>query len=125
MGFSNGLGIRHSCFRFEGLSNFHNGQAFIGGFSAFTQTFVWAFYSYGGVELVTLAAGESKRPHKTIPRAIKATFFRVILFYVLTILTIGLNINHSDETLLYAANSKPCNAFSLGMGSHTMTQVLT
>ncbi len=65
----------------------------MGGFSAFTQTFVWAFYSYGGVELVSLAAGETARPHKTVPKAIRATFFRVVLFYVLTILTIGLCIN--------------------------------
>ena len=67
-----------------GLSNFHDGQAFIGGFSAFAQTFALAFYSYGGVELVSLAAGETKSPHKAIPRAIKATFFRVVLFYILT-----------------------------------------
>lgn len=67
---------------------------------------MWAFYSYGGVELVTVAAGESKRPHKTIPRAIRATFFRVVLFYVLAILTIGLNINHADSTLLNAAYSE-------------------
>lgn len=88
-----------------GLSNFHNGQAFVGGFRAFTQTFVWAFYSYGGVELVTLAAGETARPHKTVPRAIRATFFRVVLFYVLTILTIGLCINYDDDTLLNAASN--------------------
>ncbi|KAG5642976.1 hypothetical protein DXG03_001824 [Asterophora parasitica] len=33
-----------------GLSNFHDGQAFIGGFSAFAQTFVFAFFSFGGIE---------------------------------------------------------------------------
>lgn len=88
-----------------GLSNFRDGQAFIGGFSAFAQTFALAFYSYGGVELVSLAAGETKSPHKAIPRAIKATFFRVVLFYILTILTIGLNINHADPSLLNAAES--------------------
>lgn len=88
-----------------GLSNFHDGQAFIGGFSAFAQTFALAFYSYGGVELVSLAAGETKSPHKAIPRAIKATFFRVVLFYILTILTIGLNINYADPSLLNAADS--------------------
>ncbi|KAL4245745.1 hypothetical protein ABKN59_001626 [Abortiporus biennis] len=86
-----------------GLSNFRHGQAFVGGFTGFAQTFVWAFYSYGGVELVSLAAGESARPHITLPRAIRATFFRVVLFYVLTILTIGLCINFQDETLLNAA----------------------
>lgn len=88
----------------QGLSNFHSGQAFLGGFSSFAQTFVWAFYSYGGVELVTLAAGETAKPHKAIPRAIKATFFRIVLFYVLTMLTIGLCINNADPTLLNAAN---------------------
>ncbi|KAI0832919.1 amino acid permease/ SLC12A domain-containing protein [Trametes gibbosa] len=86
-----------------GLANFHNGQAFVGGFSAFAQTFVFAFYSFGGVELVTLAAGESVNPQKSVPRAIRATFFRIVLFYILTILTIGLNINYQDPTLLSAA----------------------
>ncbi|THG94590.1 hypothetical protein EW026_g6918 [Hermanssonia centrifuga] len=86
-----------------GLSNFRDGQAFIGGFSAFAETFVYAFYSYGGVELVTLAAGESVTPHKTVPRAVRATFIRIVLFYFLTILTIGLCINWQDPTLLNAA----------------------
>ena len=83
----------------EGLSNFKNGQAFIGGFSAFASNFVYAFYSFGGVELVAVAAGESAKPYKSVPRAIKATFFRVVLFYILTMLTIGLCINHADPTL--------------------------
>ncbi|KAJ8594082.1 hypothetical protein M405DRAFT_809739 [Rhizopogon salebrosus TDB-379] len=60
-----------------GLSNFQNGQAFIGGFENFAQTFVYAFYSFAGVELVAVAAGESVQPHKTVPRAVKATFFRI------------------------------------------------
>ncbi|KIP02036.1 hypothetical protein PHLGIDRAFT_79723, partial [Phlebiopsis gigantea 11061_1 CR5-6] len=93
-----------------GLANFQNGQAFIGGFHTFAQTFAYAFYSYGGVELVSLAAGESSRPHITIPRAVKATFFRIIIFYVLTMLTIGLCINWQDPTLLNAAYSSSVSA---------------
>lgn len=93
----------------QGLSNFQNGQAFIGGFSNFAQTFVFAFYSYGGVELVSLAAGEAARPHKAVPRAVRATFVRIVIFYVLTILVIGLNINWNDPTLLNASWS---NVFS-------------
>ncbi|KAI0083374.1 amino acid permease/ SLC12A domain-containing protein [Irpex rosettiformis] len=87
-----------------GLSNWHSSQAFTGGFSSFAQTFVYAFYSYGGVELVSLAAGESQTPHKTIPRAVRATFARVIVFYVLVILVIGLCINRRDASLLNAAS---------------------
>lgn len=65
---------------------------------------MFAFYSYGGVELVTLAAGESASPHKSVPRAVRATFLRILIFYILTILTIGLCINNQDPTLLTAAN---------------------
>lgn len=93
----------------EGLSNFKDGQAFIGGFSAFAANFVYAFYSFGGVELVAVAAGESAKPYKSVPRAIKATFLRITLFYVLTILTIGLCINHADDTLLNANSKFPIN----------------
>jgi amino acid permease len=90
----------------KGLSNFQNGQAFIGGFEKFAQTFVYAFYSFAGVELVAVAAGESVQPHKTVPRAVKATFFRIVLFYILTILTIGLCINWQDPTLISTASSE-------------------
>ena len=100
---STSLGATHR--HAQGLSNFHHGQAFIGGFSGFAQTFVYAFYSFGGVELVAIAAGESAHPWKNVPRAVKATFFRIVLFYILTILTIGLCINAHDPTLLTAAYS--------------------
>jgi amino acid permease len=86
----------------QGLDNFHHGQAF-SGFSEFAQTFLFAFFSYGGVELVALAAGESKSPHKSVPSAVRATFFRIIAFYVLAVLVIGLCINRDDPTLLSAA----------------------
>lgn len=89
----------------QGLSNFHHSQAFVDGFPAFAQTFVFAFFSFGGIELVAVAAGESAKPYKAVPRAIKATFFRILLFYVLTILTMGLCINYQDPTLLTASFS--------------------
>ena len=53
---------------------------------------------------MAIAAGESSKPYKSVPRAIKATFFRIVIFYILTILTIGLCINHADETLLNASS---------------------
>ncbi|KAG2120366.1 amino acid permease/ SLC12A domain-containing protein, partial [Suillus clintonianus] len=116
-----------------GLSNFQNGQAFIGGFQNFAQTFVYAFYSFGGVELVAVAAGESVQPHKTVPRAIKATFVRIVLFYILTILTIGLCINWQDPTLLNAAYDSDVTASPLtvvfqragfGAAAHVVNAVL-
>ena len=94
----------------EGLSNFDNGQAFTGGISAFATNFAVTLFSFGGVELVAVAAGESSKPYKSVPRATKATFIRILLFYILTILTIGLCINQNDPTLLNA-NSKHLQTF--------------
>ncbi|KAH7910314.1 amino acid permease-domain-containing protein [Hygrophoropsis aurantiaca] len=116
-----------------GLSNFHNSQAFIGGFQNFAQTFVYAFYSFGGIELVAIAAGESAQPYKAVPRAIKATFFRIVLFYLLTILAIGLCINWQDPTLLRAAYDSDVTASPLtvvfqragfGAAAHVINAVL-
>ncbi|KAL8283977.1 hypothetical protein RQP46_005090 [Phenoliferia psychrophenolica] len=72
-----------------GLSNFNDGP-FFGGFAGLAQSFTYAFYSFGGVELVALAAGESQNPHK------------IVLFYVMTVLVIGLCINHNDDSLFAA-----------------------
>ena len=96
--------IHCSVFNSNLYGGFKNGQAFIGGIPAFATNLVYALYSFIGVELVSIAAGESSKPYKSVPRAAKATFFRIALFYVLAILTIGLCINHADMTLLNASS---------------------
>ncbi|KAF9911904.1 hypothetical protein EC991_001808 [Linnemannia zychae] len=63
-------------------------------------TCVWAFFSFGGTELVGITAGESANPAKAVPRAIRHTFWRIMLFYILTIMVIGLVIPWTDENLL-------------------------
>lgn len=45
-----------------------------------------------------------------MPRAIKATFARIIIFYVLVVLVIGLNINHNDPTLFDAYDNSDVSA---------------
>jgi len=67
-------------------------------------------FSFGGVELATVAAGESSKPYKYVPSATKATFIRIVLFYIITILTIGLCINQNDLTLLNATSNADATA---------------
>jgi amino acid permease len=57
---------------------------------------------------VALAAGESKKPHKSVPSAIKATFFRIMFFYVFTVLVIGLCINRDDPVMSYGSSITAC-----------------
>ncbi|MFQ5695413.1 MAG: amino acid permease [Terriglobia bacterium] len=41
-----------------------------------------ALFSYIGVEVVAVAAGEARDPERTIPRALRSVFWRLGLFYV-------------------------------------------
>ncbi|QOW45687.1 MULTISPECIES: amino acid permease [Acinetobacter] len=45
-------------------------------------------FSFGGIELVGIAAAETKDPTKTIPKAVNQIVYRVLLFYVLTIVVL-------------------------------------
>ncbi|KAG0015946.1 hypothetical protein BGZ81_011469 [Podila clonocystis] len=63
-------------------------------------TCVWAFFSFGGTELIGITAGESANPAKAIPRAIRHTFWRILLFYILSLMIIGLVIPWTDSSLL-------------------------
>ncbi|MEM3908367.1 MAG: amino acid permease [Nitrososphaerota archaeon] len=46
---------------------------------------VVAIFSYIGVEVVAVTSGESKNPHKDVPRALRGMVLRLVLFYVLAI----------------------------------------
>ncbi|KAF9190191.1 hypothetical protein BGZ51_008821 [Haplosporangium sp. Z 767] len=72
---------------------------FHGGFIGLFSIFLNAGFSFQGAELVGIAAGETKNPRKNVPRAIRQVFWRIIMFYVLTILIIGLTIPYNDPSL--------------------------
>lgn len=54
--------------------------AFQNGFRGFCAVFVTAAFSFGGTELVGLAAAESKNPGESMPVAVKQVFWRVTIF---------------------------------------------
>ena len=39
-------------------------------------------FSFGGIELIGITAGETENPSKTIPRAINQVIYRILIFYV-------------------------------------------
>lgn len=61
-----------------------------GGFMPFGFKGMWiavfiSLFSYIGTELVAVTAGEAKDPDVAVPKALKATVFRLSVFYVLTL----------------------------------------
>jgi len=83
-----------------GFKNLTTGDApFHGGFMTMLGIFMAAGFSFQGTELLGVAAGETDDPEKSIPRAVKSVFWRILLFYVLAILVIGLLIPYTNGNL--------------------------
>lgn len=84
-----------------GWHNWTIGSApFVGGFSSLIGVAMIVGFSFQGTELIGIAAGESKDPEKNIPKAIRQVFWRILLFYILSILVISLIIPYTDPLLL-------------------------
>ncbi|MCV6902322.1 MAG: amino acid permease [Achromobacter xylosoxidans] len=84
-----------------GLRNWTVGEApFVGNVATWVGVAMVVAYSFQGTELVGVAAGESENPRRNVPRAINHVFWRILLFYVLAILIIGLLIPYTDPQLL-------------------------
>ena len=58
------------------------GGFFPNGASGFFMSFQMAIFSFIGIELIGITAGETKNPHETIPQAINNVPFRILIFYI-------------------------------------------
>ncbi|OBA22632.1 amino acid permease [Metschnikowia bicuspidata var. bicuspidata NRRL YB-4993] len=83
-----------------GAQYWHDPGAFNNGFKGVCSCFISAAFSFGGVELVALAASETANPRKSLPRATKQVFWRITIFYILTAVIIGCLVPYTDERLL-------------------------
>ncbi|KAG2145031.1 dicarboxylic amino acid permease [Suillus cothurnatus] len=82
----------------------HNKQLAV--FLGFWSTLTTALFAYIGSELVAVTAGEAQNPRKTIPRAIKSTFFRIFVFYIGCVFAISLIVPSTSTQLLVANSSR-------------------
>ncbi|KAG8526047.1 uncharacterized protein KY384_000809 [Bacidia gigantensis] len=73
-----------------------------GNFIGLWSTMVTAVFAYLGTELVGVTVGEAQNPRKVIPRAIKLTFWRIVVFYVLSVLLIGTLVPYNSPRLSFA-----------------------
>ncbi|CAN6606856.1 general amino-acid permease Gap1p [Trichomonascus vanleenenianus] len=73
-------------------------------FKAVTTVYVGAAFSFTGTELAGLAAAETENPRKTLPRAVKQVFWRITLFYIVSLSIVGLLVPFNDPHLLGASS---------------------
>lgn len=81
-----------------------------GKFVAFWNVLITAAFAYQGAELVGVGAGEARDPHRTVPRAIRNTFWGILFLFVALVFFIGILVPYDNEDLLnsgYSAASSP------------------
>ena len=83
----------------------------LGRFLGFWTTFNNAIYAFSGVEAITLVAAETSNPRKAIPQATRRIFWRILIFYVLTIFMIGLVVPSNDPDLLRSTGTAAQSPF--------------
>lgn len=71
-----------------------------GRFLAFWNVLVSASFAFAGTEIIGVTVGEAESPRKTVPKAIKRVAVRIIVFYVLAVLMVGLVVPYNDPMLL-------------------------
>ena len=88
-----------------GAATWHNPGALAYGFKGVCTVFVTAAFAFGGTELVGLAAAECANPRKTLPRATKQVFWRITLFYIISLFLVGLIVPYNNPQLLNGTTS--------------------
>lgn len=83
-----------------------------GRFFAFWSTMVSATFAYLGTELIGVTVGEAQNPRRTIPRAIKLTFYRIVVFYITSVLLVGTLVPYNSKELIFATSQSSSAAAS-------------
>ncbi|MEW6973888.1 amino acid permease [Trueperella pyogenes] len=97
-----------------GTSNWTTGSApFVNGGMGVLSVFMIAGFSFQGTEMVGIAAGEAEDPDRNIPRAIRAVFWRILIFYIAAIAVIGFLLPYTDPALLNPNGDIALSPFTL------------
>jgi L-asparagine transporter-like permease len=69
-----------------GFSNYRvEGGPFPHGFGGVWMAVIMAIFSFVGIEVIAVTAGEAQDPRKSVPRAMRSMLLRLVLFYFLAL----------------------------------------
>ncbi|KAF9234073.1 general APC amino acid permease [Melanogaster broomeanus] len=66
----------------------------------FLSVLVQALFSFQGLEIAAIAAVVTESPRRNVAMAIRLSFFRILIFYILAILIAGMIVPSNDPDLL-------------------------
>ncbi|KAK1244307.1 hypothetical protein MKX07_003106 [Trichoderma sp. CBMAI-0711] len=80
------------------------------GFKGLCSVLATSSFSFAGTEMLGLAAAETANPKKSIPSAIKQVFWRIAIFYVVSLLLVTLLVPYNEPRLLGGRSSVDATA---------------
>ncbi|TRX93258.1 hypothetical protein FHL15_005837 [Xylaria flabelliformis] len=89
----------------------HIAVGHFGEFLGFWSVMTGAVFSFAGVESLAMAAAETRNPRRAIPAACKRVFLRIVIFYVLAIIIVGLLVASNDDRLNDSSGSAAQSPF--------------
>ncbi|CAK5279002.1 unnamed protein product [Mycena citricolor] len=86
-----------------------------GRFAGWFTTLLQAAYSYSGMENLAMTAAEVENPRRSLAKAVRRVFYRIMLFYVCGILVVGMLVPFNDLHLLQSTGTAADSPFVLAM----------
>lgn len=71
----------------------------LGKFIGFWSVLSSAVYAYGGVNEISVVAGETQDPRHNIPKACKRIFVRILIFYIVLLFIVTLVVPYNDPKI--------------------------
>ncbi|KAJ6517255.1 general amino acid permease AGP2 [Mycena vitilis] len=78
-----------------------------GRFLGFLSCLVQASFTVAGPEYVAMTAGEAANPRHTLPRSFRSINLRLLVFFILGALSVGILVPYTDPSLLANAATRP------------------
>ncbi|KAF7309445.1 General APC amino acid permease [Mycena indigotica] len=86
-------------------------------FLAILSVVIQAAFSFQGMELVCIAASETESPRRNIAKAVRRVFYRIVVFYMLGILIIGMLVPYDNPALLSRVGTAAQSPFVIALSS--------
>lgn len=100
----------------------YHAEGDLGKFCGWWKVVLYAGFTIAGPDMISLSSGEIANPRRTIPRVAKLIFYRLVGFYVLGVLAVGIICSSDDKRLLGAIENSAAGAAAspwvIGSKSH-------
>jgi yeast amino acid transporter len=105
------IGFRY--WRTPGAFNTYILDGSAGRFLAFWKAMIPAAFSYGNIQIVAISGSETRNPRRLIPSATKKVFWRILIFYILSLFIVGMIVPYDDPALQISTGTASQSPFTI------------